>query len=73
MAENTEKKPGFFAKIKRYLKDSSGEMKKIVWPGVATVRNHTGIVILVVAIAAVVVGCLDIVATQLIQLFAQVL
>lgn len=74
MAENAaQKKPGFFAKVKRFFKDAAGEMKKIVWPGVSTVRNHTGIVITVVAIAAVFVGCLDIIATQLIQLFTQVL
>ena len=29
---NTEKKPGFFARISRSLRDMRGEMKKVVWP-----------------------------------------
>ena len=29
---DTEKKPGFFARISRSFRDMKGEMKKVVWP-----------------------------------------
>ena len=56
-------KPSFFTRAskgtKKFVKDFKGECKKIVWPDAKTVLKSTGIVILVVAIVAVVVGVID--------------
>ena len=51
---NTEKKPGFFARISRSLRDMRGEMKKVVWPSKKQVINNT-----LVVLAAVAIGGLD--------------
>lgn len=56
-------KPNFFTRAgkgtKKFIKDFKGECKKIVWPDAKTVLKSTGIVILVVAIVAIVVGVID--------------
>ena len=56
-------KPNFFARAgkttKKFFKDFKGEAKKIVWPDAKTVLKSTGIVLLVVAIVAIVVGVID--------------
>ena len=76
MAETSSKKPGFFSKVKNWFKgigkffrDTASEMKKVVWPGKKQIINNTGIVLVVMCIAAVFVGCLDGIASQLIRLF----
>ncbi len=56
-------KPSFFTRAgkgtKKFIKDFKGECKKIVWPDAKTVLKSTGIVILVVAIVAAIVGVID--------------
>ena len=56
-------KPSFFTRAgkgtKKFIKDFKGECKKIVWPDAQTVLKSTGIVLLVVAIVAIVVGVID--------------
>ena len=56
-------KPSFFTRAskgtKKFVKDFKGECKKIVWPDAKTVLKSTGIVLLVVAIVAIVVGVID--------------
>ena len=56
-------KPSFFTRAgkgtKKFIKDFKGECKKIVWPDAKTVLKSTGIVLLVVAIVAIVVGVID--------------
>ena len=68
-----EKKPGFFKRItsgiKRFFKDSKGEMKKIVWPSKKTVLNNTGIVIIVLAAFSVGIGVIDFIFNALVSLF----
>lgn len=68
-----KKKVSFKEKFTRFFLDAKGEMKKIVWPGKKNVINNTGIVIVVMVIAAIFVGCLDIVTTQLINAFVSIL
>lgn len=68
-----QKKPGFIQRAKRFFKDVSGEMKKVVWPTKEQTRNNTVIVLVVVAISAAVVGCFDFVVSQLIQQLAKFL
>lgn len=70
MADKTEKKPGFVARMKaavkgfaskvsKFLRDTKGELKKVVWPSKEDVKTNTIVVLVVVAIAAVVMILLD--------------
>ena len=68
MADQTEKKKGFFASVKervlefgRFFRDIKSEMKKVVWPTKKQVLNNTGIVAVVVVIAAVILSLLDLI------------
>jgi preprotein translocase subunit SecE len=54
-----EKKPGFFAKAKKFLKELKSEISKIVWPTPKQVLNNTLVVIAVVLLSAVFIGLVD--------------
>ena len=69
MAGSAAKKPGLVEGVKRFFRDAKGECKKVVWPTKKQIINNTGIVLVVMCIAAVFVGCLDGIASQLIRLF----
>ena len=56
---DTEKKPGFFARISRSILDMRGEMKKVVWPSRKQILNNTLVVLAAVAISAIFIGGLD--------------
>ena len=56
---DTEKKPGFFARISRSIRDMRGEMKKVVWPSRKQILNNTLVVLAAVAISAIFIGGLD--------------
>lgn len=72
MAEES-KKPGFFKRtassVTRFFRDLKGEMKKVVWPSKKQVVNNTGIVIVFVILASVVIGIMDFVFNSLVALF----
>ena len=53
---DTEKKPGFFARISRSIRDMRGEMKKVVWPSRKQILNNTLVVLAAVAISAIFIG-----------------
>lgn len=59
------KKPGFFAKVKNFWKETKSEVKKVVWPTPKQVLNNTLIVIVVVILAAVFIGVVDLVFKSL--------
>lgn len=65
MAENkAEAKKGtgkknWFSRAKQFLKDTSAELKKVVWPAKQQVKNNTIVVIVVVIIAAIFMIALD--------------
>ena len=67
MADKKEK-VGFFAQVKKYLRDIKSEMKKIVWPTKSQVVNNTLIVIAVSLVAAVLIFGLDTVFGFVLQL-----
>ena len=52
-----EKNPIVPEKVKKYLRDTKGEFKKIVWPNFSTVVRNTGVVLAMCAV----VGLLGIV------------
>ena len=63
MAENTEKKKGFFGRlfggIARFWRDFSSESKKVVWMSWSDVRKNTLLVVAAAIIVSVVIGLLD--------------
>ncbi len=58
-AKDAKPKNGFFKKVTRFFKDLRSEFKKIVWPSKKQVINHTGVVIMFMAVAAVAIWSLD--------------
>lgn len=52
-------KPNFFARIGNYFKEVKNELKKVVWPAFAKVRQNTLIVIIYVLIVGLVIWGLD--------------
>ena len=57
--KKSNKKPGFFAKIGRWFKETFTELKKVSWPTFAKVLKQTGVVIVVVLIFLVVITGFD--------------
>ncbi len=53
------KKPNFFARIGRKIKEVFSEIKKVSWPPFGKVVKQTGVVIGVVAIFLVVITAMD--------------
>ena len=56
------------AKVKKYLRDTKGEFKKIVWPKLPTVVRNTGVVLAMCAVTGVVIVGVDALCGWLINL-----
>ncbi len=54
-----DKKPGFFSKAIRFLKEVNGERKKIIWPSKSKVINNTIVVIVFMVFVALFIGLID--------------
>ena len=63
-----EKNPIIPAKVKKYLRDTRGEFKKIVWPNFRTVLKNTGVVLAMCAVTALVIILADTGLSALIKL-----
>ena len=63
-----EKNPIVPVKVKKYLRDTKGEFKKIVWPNFSTVVKNTGVVLAMCAVTAVVIILVDSLCGLLIDL-----
>ena len=61
-------KPSFFNRISSYFKEVKSEMKKVVWPTFAKVRQNTLIVIIYVLLVGVVIWGLDALFTWVMSL-----
>lgn len=55
----TEKKPGFFQRMKRSSKASLNELKKVHWPTRKELISYTGVVLASVAAVAVMIWVVD--------------
>ena len=55
--------PKFFASIANYFKEVKVEMKKVVWPSFAKIRQNTLIVLIYVLIVGLVIWALDMLFT----------
>ena len=58
-----EKKPGIFARIRKYFRDTKSEVKKVVWPTRQQIVNNTGVVIACIIVVGAFIGVLDAVFT----------
>ncbi|MBO7187720.1 MAG: preprotein translocase subunit SecE [Clostridia bacterium] len=56
---NKNKKPGFFAKIGKKIKEMWSELKLVSWPTFPKVLKQTGIVIVVVLVFLVCIALFD--------------
>ena len=65
--KKSDKKPGFFARIGKWLKDMKSELKKVQWPSFKQTMNNTGIVILCVIVVGIFIWLFDAVAGALIE------
>ena len=65
-AKKDGKKSGM-RKVRKWLKDFRGEIKKIVWPDFKTVMKNTGIVLVTVLIIGTLVWIVDFILTQSIK------
>ena len=54
-----DKKPNFFKRIGKFLKDVVGELKKVTWPSGKELVTYTATVVAFIVICAVVIGLLD--------------
>ena len=54
-----EKIPNLFARIKDWFVDMKAELKRVVWPSFAKVRQNTLIVLIFVLIVGAVIWILD--------------
>ncbi|MCI8303320.1 MAG: preprotein translocase subunit SecE [Lawsonibacter sp.] len=61
-------KPGFFARVGKWLRDMKSELKKVQWPTRKQTINNTLIVIACVIVVGVCIGLFDLVAQQAIGL-----
>lgn len=61
-------KLGFFQKISKYFKEVKSEMKKVVWPAFAKVRQNTLIVLVYVLLVGIVIWGLDALFTWVMSL-----
>ena len=61
-------KPGFFARIKKWVKEMKVELKKVQWPTKKQVVNNTLIVIACVLVVGVFIWLFDFIAQGAINL-----
>lgn len=62
------KKPGIFARIGKYFRDTKGEFKKIIWPTFPSVVRNTMVTLAVCAVLGVAIWLIDLGLSQLINL-----
>ena len=66
--KDAEKNPIVPVKVKKYLRDTRGEFKKITWPTFPTVVRNTLVVLAMCAVTAVVIIVVDVVCSELVNL-----
>lgn len=67
--KDTEKKVGFFTRLKKNLKLSYSELKKVHWPSRQEVFTYTGVVLVTVAFVSALIWVIDSGITAVFKLF----
>ena len=57
--KRTDKKPGFFQRCKKWFREMRSELKKVVWPTPKQFGKNTLVALVMMALAAVVLGGFD--------------
>lgn len=65
-----EKKQNIFDKIKRFWRETVGELRKVTWPTPEEAWALTKVVLIVTVIMSVILGLMDFVFQKLIGLLA---
>ena len=68
---NSEK-PNFFQRIKRWFKETAGELRKVSWPSREEALSLTRIVLIVTVILAAVLGVFDFICARLVGLLVNI-
>lgn len=66
--KDKSKKPGFFARMGKWLRDMKSELKKVQWPTRKQTVNNTLIVIACVIVVGIFIALFDFVAGEAIGL-----
>ncbi len=66
------KKPNFFQRIGRKIKEVFSEIKKVSWPSFGKVVKQTGVVIGVVLVFLVIITAIDFGLSQLLRLLTNI-
>jgi len=70
MAKN--EKPNFFQRIKRWFKETAGELRKVSWPTREEALALTRIVLIVTIIMSAILGVLDFIFARLVGLLVTI-
>ena len=65
-------KPNFFQRIKRWFKETAGELRKVSWPSREEALSLTRIVLIVTVILAAVLGVFDFIFARLVGLLVNI-
>ena len=66
-AKPAEKKPGFFARVGKWLRELKSELKKVQWPTKKQTINNTSIVIACCAVVGAFIWVFDFIANGAIK------
>ena len=67
------KKPGFVAKLQRFLKETKAELKKVTWPSKEQLLHNTGVILVFIVIFTVILSVLDFGFQELFSWFTSIL
>jgi preprotein translocase subunit SecE len=60
-------------RLRQFMSEVPGELKKVTWPDWEQLRNATGVIIVFVLVVAGIIGLMDLVFRELIDLTIRVL
>ncbi len=70
--KNKDKKPNFFVRMGKKIKEVFSELKKVSWPSFSKVMKQTGVVLGVVSLFLVVIALMDFGLSQLLTLLTSI-
>ncbi len=65
--KRTDKKPGFFDRVKKWFREMKSELKKVVWPTPKQFTKNTLVALVVMAASAVVLWGFDSLASAAVR------
>ncbi len=65
--KRTDKKPGFFSRVKKWFRDMKSELKKVVWPTPKQFTKNTMVALVVMAASAIVLWGFDSLASAAVK------